>query len=159
VETAGGNVSFDMLDGAIKGFNLGRTLCAAYNATQRAPAPPDLPAITPYEFIRGSAVVAAGAATSNDILARTAFMDLNGNGTLGLVEQTLDHELDAKLTGPVGIPNCETLDQFVGGQVPFKISGTVTAPSIVPDFSKLVRQQLRDEIQDRIQDRLRDLLR
>ncbi len=159
VQTAGGNVSFDMLDGAIKGFNLGRTLCAAYNATQRAPAPPDLPAVTPYEFIRGSAVVAAGAATSNDILARTSFMDLNGNGTLGLVEQTLDHELDAKLTGPVGIPNCETLDQFVGGQVPFKISGTVTAPSIVPDFSKLVRQQLRDEIEDRIQDRLRDLLR
>ena len=32
-------------------------------------------------------------------------------------------------------------------------------PSIMPDFSKLVRQQLRDAIEDRIQDRLRDLLR
>ena len=159
VETAGGNVSFDMLNGAIKGFNLGRTLCAAYNVTQRAPAPPEQPALTAYEFIKGSAVVAAGTATSNDMLARTSFMDINGNGTLGLVEQRLDYELDAKLTGSIGIPNCETLDAFIGGAVPFTISGTVTEPVIRPDFSKLVREQLRDAIQDRIQDRLRDLLR
>jgi hypothetical protein len=86
-------------------------------------------------------------------------MDLNGNGTLGLVEQTLDHELDAKLTGPVGIPNCETLDRFVGGEIPFKISGTVTAPTILPDFSRLVRQQLRDEVQERLEDRIQDRLR
>ena len=49
VDSAGGNVKFDMANGAIKGFNLGRTLCAAYNVTQRAPAPPDLPAVTPFE--------------------------------------------------------------------------------------------------------------
>jgi AsmA protein len=159
VETAGGNVSFDMANGAIKGFNLGRTLCAAYNVTQRAPAPPEQPAVTAYEGIKGSAVVSNGTATSNDLLARTSFMDINGNGTLGLVEQRLDYELDAKLTGSIGIPNCETLDSFIGGEVPFTISGTVTEPVIRPDFSKLVRQQLRDAVQDRIQDRLRDLLR
>jgi hypothetical protein len=93
------------------------------------------------------------------LLARTSFMDINGNGTLGLVEQRLDYELDAKLTGSIGIPNCETLDSFIGGEVPFTISGTVTEPVIRPDFSKLVRQQLRDAIQDRLQDRLRDILR
>jgi len=159
VQTAGGNVSFEMANGAIKGFNLGRTLCAAYNVTQRAPGPPDLPAVTEYEGIKGSSVVVAGAATSNDLLARTSFMDINGNGTLALLEQQLDYKLDAKLTGSVGIPNCETLDAFIGGEVPFTIRGTVTAPEIMPDFSKLVREQLRDAIQDRLEDRLRDLFR
>jgi AsmA protein len=159
VETAAGTVEFEMGNGAIKGFNLGRTLCAAYNVTQRAPAPPEQPVLTAYEFIHGTSVVANGTATSNDLLARTSFMDINGNGTLGLVEQRLDYELDAKLTGSIGIPNCETLDGFIGGEVPFKISGTVTEPSIVPDFSKLVREQLRDAIQDRLQDRLRDIFR
>ena len=62
VHTAGGNVSFDMANGAIKGFNLGRTLCRLYNVTQRAPAPPERPAVTAYEGIRGSAVVTAGTA-------------------------------------------------------------------------------------------------
>jgi AsmA protein len=159
VQTAGGNVTFDMGNGAIKGFNLGRTLCALYNTTQRAPAPPDQPPVTEYEGIKGSAVVAAGTATSNDLLARTSFMDINGAGTLELVQQELDYELDAKLTGSIAIPNCETLDAFIGGEVPFTIRGSVTAPEIRPDFSKLVRQQLRDAIQDRLQDRLRDIFR
>lgn len=159
VRTAGGNVSFDMANGAIKGFNLGRTLCRAYNVTQGASAPPEQPALTAYQGIRGSAVVTAGTATSNDLLARTSFMDINGAGTLGLVEQRLDYELDAKLTGPIGIQNCETLDEFVGGELPFRIRGTVTEPEITPDFSKLVRRQLRDELQDRLQDRIQDRLR
>src|SRR5688500_198659 len=114
VQTAGGNVSFDMSNGAIKGFNLGRTLCAAYNVTQGAPAPPELPPLTAYEAIKGSATVTAGSATSNDLLVRTSFMDLSGAGSLHLVDQTLDYELDAKLTAPIAIENCTTMDQFVG---------------------------------------------
>ena len=40
-------------------------------------------------------------------VVRTSFMDINGRGTLGLVEQTLDYDLDAKLTGKIAIPGCE----------------------------------------------------
>jgi uncharacterized protein involved in outer membrane biogenesis len=159
VETAGGNVSFDMVGGAIKGFNLGRTLCRAYNVTQRAPAPPELPAVTTYEAIKGSAVVTAGTATSDDLLARTSFMDINGAGSLQLVEQELDYTLDAKLTAPIDIENCRTLDEFVGGELPFRIKGTVTEPAITPDFSKLIRRQLREGLQDRLEDRIKDRLR
>ena len=159
VQTAGGSVSFDMVGGAIKGFNLGRTLCSAYNVTQRAPGPPELPAVTEYDAIKGSAVVTAGAATSNDLLARTSFMDINGAGTLQLVDQELDYELDAKLTAPIAIENCQTLDEFVGGELPFRIKGTVTEPAITPDFSKLIRRQLREGIQERLEDRLKDRLR
>jgi AsmA protein len=148
-----------MVGGAIKGFNLGRTLCSLYNVTQRAPAPPELPAVTEYEAIKGSAVVTAGTATSHDLLARTSFMDINGAGTLELVDQELDYELDAQLTGPIPIENCRTLDEFVGGELPFRIKGTVTDPSITPDFSKLIRRQLREGIQERLEDRLKDRLR
>jgi AsmA protein len=159
VRTAGGNVSFEMVEGAIKGFNLGRTLCAAYNVTQRAPAPPELPAETAYQAIKGTASVSAGTATSSDLLARTAFMDINGAGTLALVDQELNYDLDAKLTGKIEIPNCETLDAHIGNAIPFDIRGTVTAPRITPDFSKLVQRAIRDEVQERLQDRLQDRLR
>jgi AsmA protein len=159
VETATGDVGFNMTNGAIKGFNLGHALCRAYNITQRAPAPPEQPAETPYIEIKGSAAVSGGTATSGDLLARTSFMDINGHGTLQLVEQHLDYDLDATLTNPISIPGCNTLDGFVGASLPFEIEGTVTAPSITPDFSKLIREQLKEEVQDRIRDRLRDLLR
>jgi AsmA protein len=164
VQSAAGNVSFAMVGGAIKGFNLGRTLCSAYNLTQRAPGPQgEQPNQTAYEAIQGTATVTAGTAQSSDLLARTSFMDIYGRGTLALVEQRLDYDLDAKLTGKIAIPGCETMDGLIGESIPFNIRGTVTEPTITPDFSKLVQRAVREEIQerlqDRIQDRLRDLLR
>jgi hypothetical protein len=86
-------------------------------------------------------------------------MDINGAGSLHLVDQELDYGLDAKLTGPIPIENCSTLDQFVGGELPFTVRGKVTSPTILPDFSKLVRQQLREELEDRLEDRIKDRLR
>ena len=109
--------------------------------------------------IKGSAVVTAGSAASNDLLARTSFMDMNGAGSLRLAESELDYQLDAKLTAPIGIENCETMDQFVGDALPFNIRGTVTAPVITPDFSKLVQRQIREEIEERLEDRIKDRLR
>jgi hypothetical protein len=86
-------------------------------------------------------------------------MDINGAGTLKLVDQELDYDLDATLTGKIDIPNCETLEGFIGASIPFDISGTVTAPTILPDFSKLAQRVIRDELKDRVQDRLQDRLR
>jgi AsmA protein len=110
-------------------------------------------------MIKGSAVVRAGTASSDDLLARTSFMDIGGNGTLELAEQELDYELDATLTGSLGIAGCQTLDRFVGDSLPFEIEGRLTEPDISPDFSKLVLGEIGDEIKDRLQDRLRDRVR
>jgi AsmA protein len=163
VETAGGNVSFALRDGTIKGFNLGRTLCSAYNATQKLAAPREQPKETRYQVVQGTATVANGIAQSPDLLARTSFMDISGRGSLGLVEQRLDYDLDAKLTGRIEIPGCESMEPLIGGSIPFDIRGTVTDPTITPDFSEIVKRRIenevRDRVQDRLQDRLRDLIR
>jgi AsmA protein len=156
VQTAGGKVAFQMDHGAIKGFNLGRTLCAAWNIKEGAPQPREQPDETAYEFMKGSAAVTMGTAQSSDLLVRTSFMDINGRGTIGLVEQTLDYDLDAKLTGKIAIQGCQSMDDLVGESIPFNIRGTVTAPRITPDFSKIVRRALREGVQDRIKDALRD---
>lgn len=163
VHTAGGNVAFALRNGAVQGFNLGRTLCAAYNALDKRPAPPDRPKATEYLVIQGTADVANGVAASRDLLARTTFMDITGRGTLALVEQQLDYDLDATLTGRIDIPGCETMEPLIGGSIPFDIRGTVVDPTITPDFSEIIKRRIenevRERVQDRLQDRLRDLLR
>jgi AsmA family len=160
VGSAAGNVSFKMEDGAVKGFNLARTLCGTYNATQKVPGPAGgQPKQTDYQTMQGTATVKAGTARTEDLLARTSFMDIYGSGTLTLVEQRLDFDLDAKLTGKITIPGCQTLDPFIGDALPFDIHGTVTDPTIRPDFSKLAQRKLREEAQDRLKDKLRDILR
>jgi AsmA protein len=151
VQTAGGKVAFQIASGAIRGFNIGQILCQAYNATQGAPGPPGgLPKQTDYQVIKGSATVASGVAQSNDLLARTSFMDVTGHGSLGLALATLDYELEAKLTGRVAIQNCQTMQALIGESVPFKIKGTVTEPSVTPDFSKFLQRKAKEKLQDKI---------
>lgn len=114
-------------------------------------------------MIQGTADVANGVAASRDLLARTTFMDITGRGTLALVEQQLDYDLDATLTGRIDIPGCETMEPLIGGSIPFDIRGTVVDPTITPDFSEIIKRRIenevRERVQDRLQDRLRDLLR
>jgi uncharacterized protein involved in outer membrane biogenesis len=156
LETAGGKVAFQMDEGAIKGFNLGRTLCAGWNLKEGAPQPPEQPKETAYKMMKGSAVVTAGTARSEDLLVRTSFMDINGHGTLGLVEQTLDYDLAANLSGRIAIQNCQTMDRLVGESIPFNIRGTVTEPKITPDWSKIVQRAIREGAKDKLKDALRD---
>jgi AsmA protein len=162
VRSAAGRVSFLLRNGAIDGFNLGRTLCAAYNLTQKLPPPPDRPQTTSYGLIRGTAEVTDGVATSSDLLARTSFMDVTGRGRLDLVDRGLSYDLEAKLTDSISIPQCQSMDALIGGSVPLTLRGTLDAPEIRPDFSEILRRRAQDELkkrlQERLQDRLRDLL-
>lgn len=158
VRTAAGNVSFALEKGAIDGFNLGRTLCAVYNSTQKIAQPARADAVTAFEAIRGTATVTNGVARSDDLLARTSFMDVTGKGSLGLAEQRLDYDLVAKLTGPIKISGCESMSSMVGDSIPLTLRGTLTSPDIRPDFSEILRQRLRDEARKSITNRLQQLL-
>jgi hypothetical protein len=77
-------------------------------------------------------------------------MDVTGHGSLGLVEQKLDYELEAKLTGRVAIQNCQTMQNLVGDSIPLKIKGTVTEPSITPDFSKILKSKAKEKLGDKL---------
>jgi AsmA protein len=155
VRTAGGKVAFEIGNGTIRGFNVGATLCQAYNLLQSAPAPPGgQPKQTDYQVIKGSAAVTGGVAQSNDLLARAPFMDVTGHGSLKLVEQNLDYELEAKLTKPVPIQNCQTMQNLVGDSIPLTIKGTVTDPSIKPDFSKILKNAAKKSLGDKLLNRI-----
>ncbi len=154
VRSADGKVSFALKNGAIEGFNLGRTLCAVYNASQKLPGPPAQPAVTRYLLVSGTASVANGVASSSDLLARAAFMDVKGAGKLELAEQGLDYELEAKMTGKVGIPGCESMDGLVGESIPLTLRGTVTNPDIRPDFTAIIQRRVKKQLQQRLENRL-----
>jgi AsmA protein len=163
VKTAAGDLRFTLSNGTIEGFNLGRTLCSVYNTSQKLAQPAKAANATAYQSIGGTAKVTNGVAQSSDLLARTAFMDVTGKGGLTLAEQRLDYELNAKLTGPIGIQGCESMQPLIGDSIPLRIRGTVTEPEILPDFSEILRQRLRQEAQksitNRLQERLQDLVK
>ena len=163
LRSAEGSMSFALRDGAIAGFNLGRAFCAAFNAVeQRLPPDDSVPEQTSYELIQGAATVSEGIARSNELLARTAFMDITGAGRLTLVDQQLNYALESKLTGPIDIRGCEPMSDMIGDSIPWTLNGTVTDAEIRPDFGDYLRQRIEDEaadaLRERVEERLRELL-
>jgi AsmA protein len=159
LRSAAGSMGFALRDGALEGFNLGHVLCIAYNKLQQLPEPPDQPKLTQFQLIQADAAVANGVATSPEMLARAAFVDVTGSGTLVLADGILDYGMRATFTNPIAIPNCNSMDRLIGGSIPFTIKGPVTAAVILPDFGQIIQERVRDELQDRLRERLLERLR
>jgi hypothetical protein len=158
LRSAAGSMGFALRDGALEGFNLGQVLCLAYNKLQQLPEPPEQPKVTQFQLIQADASVTNGVATSPELLARAAFVDVTGSGTLALADGVLDYGMRATLTNSIAIPNCSSLDRLIGGSIPFTIKGPVTAAVILPDFGQILQERVRDELQDRLRERLLERL-
>lgn len=159
LHTAAGTMSFALTDGAIIGFNVGRTICAAYNLREGLPQPGRAADETSFQLIRAAADVSDGIASSSEMLARTSYMDISGSGRMNLPDARLDYDMTAELTAAVPIERCETMNEFVGDSIPFTIEGPISDPDIEPDLRQIVRDRVREEIEDRLRDRLEDRLR
>lgn len=160
LQSAESNLSFALRDGALEGFNLGRSICAAFNAVDERPAPDDsVPDRTNYELIQGAATVSEGIAQSDELLARIAFMDITGSGRLVLAGGQLNYDLESKLTGPIEIRGCEPMSDMIGDSIPWTLRGTLSDAEIRPDFGEYLRQRIEDEAADRLRERLEDRLR
>ncbi len=160
LRNAEGNLSFALRDGTLEGFNLGRSICAAFNAIDALPPPDDsVPEQTNYELIQGAATVSEGIAHSDELLVRTAFMDITGAGRLGLAGGQLNYDFESELTGPIAIRGCEPMDDMVGGSIPWTLRGTLSDAEIRPDFEEYLRQRIEDEAADRLRERLEEELR
>jgi len=84
-------------------------------------------------------------------------------------DDKIGFDLVAKMVdGPV-LQSDPAMVKYAGKTLPLKVTGTIDAPSVLPDFSAIVRQQIseqvddkveeqKEEVQERVRDRLRGLL-
>jgi len=155
LESAQGRVSFSVRDGVLRGFDLGRTMCSAFNATQSLPRPASSAAPqTQYQLMRGGADVIEGIARTEDLEATMAFMRVSGRGQSALVSREINYDLVATLTSSIAIERCQSMDRLIGDSVPVKVTGTILEPEIAPDYGEILRNRIRDELQDRLRERL-----
>jgi AsmA protein len=165
LQTAAGILNLDLRNGTIEGVNLGRRLCVTVNSARNLPAPASAPAITTYSAIRGTSVVRDGNASSSDLLVSTGYVDLTGRGGIRLVDQWIDNQYRATLTGPIPIAGCEDLNRTIANNpipVNFTIKGRLPDIDVGVDISQLlqdwVRRELRQRAEEQVQDAILDRL-
>lgn len=158
-----GNIELRLIDGAWEGTDVWYELRRARAAIRQETAPePTLPARTRFSDVSASGPVTDGVLTNNDLLAELPFMRVTGNGTVDFVKGTVDYRMSAsvlekpELTGSaVGEQEMKDLTRAV---IPMRISGSLAAPKVAPDFEKLLKDKAKKEVEEKLKDKLGELL-
>jgi len=161
LQSLGGNMSFELVDGTYEGTDIWYELRRARaKLRQEVPPKPELPARTKFSSVTASGVVQNGVMQNDDFFAELPFMHLRGKGSVDLVAATIDYGMTARvLERPESMTGVtqEELDDFTEAEIPLKITGPLESPSVRPDFDKLLRDKVEDEIEDKIKDKLKDI--
>ena len=95
-------------------------------------------------------------------------MTIDGSGTVNLLDDEIAFDLTARMIdGPV-LQSDPAMVKYAGSALPLKVTGTVDAPSVLPDFGAIVRARVqseankavedkKEELQDKVRDRLKGL--
>ena len=166
MQTAAGSLNVELRDGEIEGVNLGYKLCEAVNSGRGLPAPANAPEVTAFSVIRGNATVSDGNASSSNLYAATGYLDLTGRGGIRLVDQWIDNQYRAAMTGPIPVAGCEDLNQTIANApipVNFTLTGRLPDIEVGIDISQLLQdwaqRELRNRAEEAVQEQLEDAIR
>ena len=164
-----GDISFELTEGAWEGFDMWYELRRARAAFGSRPTPArEGPVRTSFSVVSASGVLEDSVMTNRDLTADLGFMTLTGGGTVNLVTDAIDFDVIARFVDGAILQSDPEMTDLAGDELPLTISGSISSPSVLPDFSAMIRaeaeealqeeiEEEREELRDRLEDRLRGL--
>jgi AsmA protein len=149
LKTLNGHVDGYVTDGAVEGIDLGYQLGRAEALIKRENAP----AVqntnrTQFDAFKTSAEIANGIARTKDLMISSQALRVTGEGSTNLASKAIDFSwLADTLRTTQGVPI----------QIPVKVGGTTSDPTIRPDIEALAKGQLKQKLQDVLHDKLQGL--
>ncbi len=127
--TLNGTASFQLLDGALQGVNIGRMIREArakLKGEQLESAAE--PAQTDFAEITGTATITDGVVNNPDLNAKSPLLRLSGKGTASLPEESIDYRATATLVATSQGQGGKDLGDLAGVPIPVHVTGTFTQP-------------------------------
>jgi AsmA protein len=140
-----GHLEASLADGAFEGVDLDFEFGVAQALLGRAPkSKGDDTRRTTFDTFRLSADIANGVATTKDLTLSSQALRVTGQGSTNLSTKAVDFQLLASLsTAPDSIVD-----------IPLRITGTYSDPTVRPDLAKLVKGELKQRLQEVLHDKL-----
>jgi len=154
-----GTVDFGIEDGALKGFNIGRALREARALFGGEDLPPETTtAQTDFHSMGGTILAEQGVLKTDNLGIKAPGFRAEGNGSLTLLDKSLDFLLRAGLVSTSKGQEGGHLDELYGVIVPLKITGNVTAPQITPTLEGAITERTREKIGEIVEEKASELL-
>ena len=157
-----GSIEMELMDGAWEGTDVWYELRRARALfRQETPPQPTLPARTRFSNVRATGPVTDGVFRNDDLVAELPFMRLTGKGKVDFAAGKVDYGLVARILEKPELASelsPEELDDFTEAEIPLRISGPLTDPSIVPDVEKMLTDEVKKKVEKELKERLLDKL-
>jgi AsmA protein len=153
-----GTASFTLRDGAWEGIDAWYELRRARAAIDRAPTPErEGEPRTTFSNVSATGMVTDAVLMTNDLNATLPFMALNGGGTVNLLNDEIDFDVTASFVdGPV-LQSDPAMARMVDQRLPLNVGGTLGAPTILPDFGAMVKEELQEEVDEAVEEEKEEL--
>lgn len=159
VGSLAGDIGFQLLNGAIKGFDLQAALLkleqqvAAFQGGEtKVRATPE--AQTKFAELSGNFEVQNGVFRNNDLVMKAPLFRINGGGAIDVPKSRIDYDLDVNVVDSVEGQGGAALEELEGARVPFKIYGPLNDPSYTLDVASLVEDRAKEEIKKKLLEEL-----
>ena len=90
--------------------------------------------------------------TNRDLNATLPFMTVDGEGTVNLLTDALDFDLVATFVDGEALQSQPLMADLAGDQLPLEVGGTVAEPSVLPDFSAMIRSEVQEAVDERVEE-------
>lgn len=130
-----GTARFKLRDGAVKGFNTAQMIREAKAKFEGRPAPAAAANQTDFSELGATLRFDGGIARNDDLQASSPYLRVGGKGQADLIKQELDYRLRVKLVGTEIGQGGGQAGELQGVEIPIRISGAFTAPSVALDSS------------------------
>jgi AsmA protein len=100
--------------------------------------------------------------TNRDLAGKLDFMALTGAGTVNLLNDAVDFDLKASFVDGPALQADPDMAKYAGSTIPLRVTGTVAAPTVLPDFGAIVKARVQQEVSKKLEEKtesLRDKLR
>jgi AsmA protein len=143
LKTLNGHFDADIANGALEGVDLGYDLAMAQSLIEKQGITSSQDTKrTKFDAFKDSATITNGVAETNDLSIISPVLKVSGKGTINLRNSGLDMNLVASVMKSATTTAVE---------VPVKVTGTYTDPTVKPDLEGLAKGAVKDKLKDVLQ--------
>lgn len=148
-----GTVSVQLLNGALKGFNLGSLLRRGQAALRSQSYTDDEPKETDFASIEFKGQIVDGVLTSDFLDGKSPLFRVGGAGRIDLFRETFDYTARPTVVATSKGQGGQGLEDLSGVAVPIKITGTWSDPNYRIDVQEALKQKAANRLREGLKER------
>lgn len=153
-----GAINIRLSDGAVKGFDIARTLRTAYAQFKgQTVDAAQGPVQTDFASLMASATIEDGVLRLQSLDGRNPLFRLLGDGTINLVSEELNVLARPSIVKTLEGQGGAELAELAGIEIPIRVSGGWSNPRVRLDLKQALQQQATEEVRERVDERKDEL--